>query len=484
MIWNLGRMFKNVYLHVGHSGCEEYTGLTTFHGMIRIFKSSTWTSLIFWCFVVVSCLVFYMIFCGYMITNYAYAATFQRVNYSTIQSSEIKISFNCEDLLFASKEPVCSNISSSNCVQISPSHYKFTFSSKLTGFDMYLGDNDSVIEMSAAAGLHKHVVLETTQVGNNGWKDLPWGVESELPYSIHNCEKLRLVLLKKDTKQCDFLNISPFYEGFNQSCVIEKPPNLQKNYPCYPVCRDFVVRVSKRVSKSSREKTMSRFTIYHSPTVKLLEETRKMGIVDVLCYLGGASSLFMGCSCITLMEMFIFLFKLVAQSACSKKENFVIDDKSIEAPKPMPEVLTINTKLSTSPSEPPRRPSVHQHRTRSVEAKFGASTSDMAVEASTAAANKRVSVQSLTSMSLILMKSSGLLETCHWNSDYQLIIRIGIVICADNRQLKSTMKTWTSTLVMKVKELSNSTGFIRLEEESAGYRVSLQEAQPQAIMYK
>ena len=46
-------------------------------------------------------------------------------------------------------------------------------------------------------------------------------------------------------------------------------------------------------------------------------------------FLGGASSLFMGCSCVTLMEMFVFLFKLVTNSACSE-EPPVPDDSFYE----------------------------------------------------------------------------------------------------------------------------------------------------------
>lgn len=71
----------NHYFRAGHDGCDEYTNLTTFHGMvnkfdicvssffiffifpliqIRVFNSRNCPSLIFWCLVVTTCLVFYI----------------------------------------------------------------------------------------------------------------------------------------------------------------------------------------------------------------------------------------------------------------------------------------------------------------------------------------------------------------------------------------------------------------------------------------
>lgn len=63
-------------------------------------------------------------------------------------------------------------------------------------------------------------------------------------------------------------------------------------------------------------------------------ETRKMTIVDVLCesflsvsysdlpaLIGGGTSLFLGCSCVTLMETFVFLFKLIVQGLTREVET-------------------------------------------------------------------------------------------------------------------------------------------------------------------
>ncbi|EYB88556.1 hypothetical protein Y032_0245g3564 [Ancylostoma ceylanicum] len=71
-------VIQNIYLHICNEEGREFTGVTTFHGMIRIFTSRTWTSLIFWVIVVSTCLVFFMIFSGYILSSYARANTFMR----------------------------------------------------------------------------------------------------------------------------------------------------------------------------------------------------------------------------------------------------------------------------------------------------------------------------------------------------------------------------------------------------------------------
>uniref|UniRef100_A0A914Y9B4 Uncharacterized protein n=1 Tax=Panagrolaimus superbus TaxID=310955 RepID=A0A914Y9B4_9BILA len=52
---------ERVYLHILDYEAREFTGLTTYHGMVRIYNSNTWPSRIFWCVVVVSCVSMFMI---------------------------------------------------------------------------------------------------------------------------------------------------------------------------------------------------------------------------------------------------------------------------------------------------------------------------------------------------------------------------------------------------------------------------------------
>lgn len=52
---------ERVYLHLYEHETEVFAGLTTYHGLVRIYNSQNWTSRIFWCVVVVSCLSLFMI---------------------------------------------------------------------------------------------------------------------------------------------------------------------------------------------------------------------------------------------------------------------------------------------------------------------------------------------------------------------------------------------------------------------------------------
>uniref|UniRef100_A0AC35GSI0 Uncharacterized protein n=1 Tax=Panagrolaimus sp. PS1159 TaxID=55785 RepID=A0AC35GSI0_9BILA len=71
---------ERVYLHILDYEAREFTGLTTYHGMVRIYNSNTWPSRIFWCVVVVSCVSMFMIHCGIMLYGYHRKPTLTQVN--------------------------------------------------------------------------------------------------------------------------------------------------------------------------------------------------------------------------------------------------------------------------------------------------------------------------------------------------------------------------------------------------------------------
>lgn len=58
---------QKIVLHVYNDESKEFTSLTTYHGMVRIYNSNTWPSLIFWCLVVVSCVSLFMLHVSAMI---------------------------------------------------------------------------------------------------------------------------------------------------------------------------------------------------------------------------------------------------------------------------------------------------------------------------------------------------------------------------------------------------------------------------------
>lgn len=101
---------------------------------------------------------------------------------------------------------------------------------------------------------------------------------------------------------------------------------------CYPPCEEIVHRKSFSYLKQRNNLTYLMIEYDRKGLVK--RETRKMTIVDVLCesflsvsysdlpaLIGGGTSLFLGCSCVTLMETFVFLFKLIVQGLTREVET-------------------------------------------------------------------------------------------------------------------------------------------------------------------
>uniref|UniRef100_A0A0K0DLX3 Transmembrane protein n=1 Tax=Angiostrongylus cantonensis TaxID=6313 RepID=A0A0K0DLX3_ANGCA len=83
------------------------------------------------------------------------------------------------------------------------------------------------------------------------------------------------------------------------------------DFPCYAPCFSLHWKTTTSYSRTLRG---LRITLEISNMMEVFVEVRKMAITDVLSFIGGGTSLFLGCSCVTLMETFIFLLKLVLQS--------------------------------------------------------------------------------------------------------------------------------------------------------------------------
>uniref|UniRef100_A0AC35U643 Col_cuticle_N domain-containing protein n=1 Tax=Rhabditophanes sp. KR3021 TaxID=114890 RepID=A0AC35U643_9BILA len=71
---------QRVYLEILDYETKEFSGLTTYHGLVRIYNSKTWPSRIFWCCVVMSCLSLFMIHSGIMLWSYHQKPTLTQVN--------------------------------------------------------------------------------------------------------------------------------------------------------------------------------------------------------------------------------------------------------------------------------------------------------------------------------------------------------------------------------------------------------------------
>lgn len=165
------------------------------------------------------------------------------------------------------------------------------------------------------------------------FNEVSWAPESKLPnetYTLSGCERLRYNITGEyvDQQRSSFLLFCWLAQKF-------------PDFPCQPACSELYYKISYSESRHSSPDVGITLTVM--PTVTYMHETRKTTLIDILCkfsflwclqlhqfqyqfyssllftgYLGGASSLFMGCSCVTLMEMFVFLFKLVTTSICSE----------------------------------------------------------------------------------------------------------------------------------------------------------------------
>ncbi|ULT81070.1 hypothetical protein L3Y34_011144 [Caenorhabditis briggsae] len=296
----------NTYFRAGHDGCDEYTSLTTFHGMIRVFNSRNCPSLIFWCLVVTTCLVFYIMVCGAMIKSYSTQPSFLRINetknvqFDTMIELCSEEKMKCYEIAREKEQMKCKEIDA-HCVSIRFST-KTKIRLKKKGLYFKHGTEEDVHHLVSKPHTHHMIQLKVFQIQRlnldraqcvSNWHEIPWIPEDSKPdyhYSLKLCERIR-------------------YE------LTGKVEYLQYDFPCQPACLESQYKVSNSKLFHNSESVAITFSVF--PVVTYMEETRQKTLVDILCFLGGASSLFMGCSCVTLMEMFVFLFKLVTNSVCS-----------------------------------------------------------------------------------------------------------------------------------------------------------------------
>lgn len=71
---------ERIYLQLYDYETKEFSGLTTYHGLVRIYNSNTWPSRIFWSVVVLSCLSLFMIHSGYLLLGYHSKPTLFQTN--------------------------------------------------------------------------------------------------------------------------------------------------------------------------------------------------------------------------------------------------------------------------------------------------------------------------------------------------------------------------------------------------------------------
>ncbi|KAK5965633.1 hypothetical protein GCK32_001290 [Trichostrongylus colubriformis] len=354
-------VIQNIYLHICDEEGREFAGVTTFHGMIRIFTSRTWTSLIFWVLVVSTCLVFFMIFSGNILSNYANRNTFMRRHTDTNNVDNVYLSI-CGSLELTTQHiyaiPRISSVhTKGDCLRIEAR----TLNSRLSiVFQQDITPTSELSKSTSSPNIRKSNSsrqisrLNTTNAPCvSDFSELSWIRHGRLlledlrVYSLQACEQMQVIEWLLRQQGCVPSKI------LDQHRVPVCPDDdfrlnhaLQRDFPCYPPCSALEWQITSSYLRTSRGLKIS---LEFSKKMEILVEVQKMGITDVLSSVGGGTSLFLGCSCVTLMETFVFLLKLVLQSIT--KESYagpgVAEETKIE------DTISTHNFSNTLHSDPP-----------------------------------------------------------------------------------------------------------------------------------
>uniref|UniRef100_A0A0K0DZG3 Sodium channel protein Nach n=1 Tax=Strongyloides stercoralis TaxID=6248 RepID=A0A0K0DZG3_STRER len=421
---------EKIILHVYDDESKEFTSLTTYHGMVRIYNSATWPSLIFWCLVVLICVTLFMIHSGMLLSFYASRPTFiqeklwnrahvdvkptitvckkyfqdpikikkynisknnqqflygiahhdsllerrdeeynnwiefektfkQNMGYNfSLTKYLLDTSYTCEDLFSGAwigskyNENICANRSrkviTDDGVCWELNNINGESSKRLITFNVNMhSHHDEIIIQVHREGIQSNVpakglrvsvgrrmiisliVKNQTFLNSNNWGNcqendlndkhsLSSDKFTDMEGCIKNCkrkqyiEKCNCVPLSY-IKNNDTKNECSVKEMINCIGVMETGNHL-KNCFCPIECRRIIYDYTA-VSYTKLPNNMINFTSIEINWENWLTteniQTKRITAVDLLSYVAGSMGLFLGMSCVTLLEIFMFLFKSV-----------------------------------------------------------------------------------------------------------------------------------------------------------------------------
>ncbi|XGW32452.1 hypothetical protein V3C99_017193 [Haemonchus contortus] len=404
---------ERIILHVYDDESKEFSSLTTYHGMIRIYRSETWPSRIFWSLVVVTCLTLFMIHSGMMLFFYHSHPTFFKTtdsllteehlpavtlcklggadqwrNYPVIKSkSELLSSFDavilgesldfndivnlhrledmfmnitgeglnvrrfleesrvrCED--FVKSVRIADRQLRNHCEK---AEWSLTDYGYCTTFSLWSTSMAHSISIDLVSRSDEFVIFQVHPNGRaispklNGWP-LPRGRTARLSFQ----PRKKTLLETGDWGDCTRGDGSlvPFYDRADceRDCIVEQfirrcgcaPFFVESSYvrTCSLVEMGICGRQdSKRPWKncvcpvecerldysnamvSYRKKNRQNYStieiFVRSRRLQTDQQMKRIKAVDLLSYVAGSMGLFLGMSCVTLLEIFIYLFKSV-----------------------------------------------------------------------------------------------------------------------------------------------------------------------------
>ncbi|KAK6766853.1 hypothetical protein RB195_026245 [Necator americanus] len=378
---------QKIVLHVYDDESREFTSLTTYHGMIRIYSSETWPSRIFWSLVVVTCLTLFMIHSGLMLLFYHSHPTFFKTTnillteaylplvtvckvggthqwrkYPRLQSQEHLVSlFNsmlvgdsldANDMrklelleeLYTMTEGENFNMNEFlrenrvQCEEFVKTHFRmerglFVLTSNSHRCEVivfhvhpentaFASNSERIyVPRGKSAKLviqpKKKIHLRSGQWGDCMAQQIHTTTYSETHYTKKSCEKYCIV--ENYIQRCGCV---PFFAdpqnlracNLTETITCRGKDAIEGKSECHcPVDCDLVDYSHSLLSylKTSQRNLSSIEIQMQSRQLQVNEQMKRIKAVDLLSYVAGSMGLFLGMSCVTLLEIFIYLFKSV-----------------------------------------------------------------------------------------------------------------------------------------------------------------------------
>eukprot|EP00081_Caenorhabditis_elegans_P007638 NP_001257251.1 Uncharacterized protein CELE_C27C12.5 [Caenorhabditis elegans] len=379
---------ERIVLHVYDDESKEFTSLTTYHGMIRIYTSETWPSRIFWGVVVVTCVTLFMIQGGVLLEFYNSHPTATKIDEYRLPTSflpSISIcpyGFKTDDNLFylitqgdkdvyippdywknSSKQLLkrlsykCEDVVES--IMINPnqiidfcanSRTQITEIGKCFTFENWREFETNTLKIKLKKMYTAHIHSEYYEVSRSSTQAwLKPGSHAKLSFRIeeqHNLPQNNWGTCKVQTgeiynhlgclEQClvagydQSCHCSPFFNRFTRfHCSIDELLNCPKlkEVPCDCPMQCYSQNyVLQPVSLLKSRSNISTVTFHlNSNLLRSHQQYKRFKQIDLMSYIGGVMGLFLGMSCVTLLEVFIYLFKTIFGTLNSTRHKAFIE---------------------------------------------------------------------------------------------------------------------------------------------------------------
>ncbi|KAK0397039.1 hypothetical protein QR680_001951 [Steinernema hermaphroditum] len=328
----------NIYLHIHEEESRNYTQITTYHGMVRIFNSHTWISLLFWSLVVITCLTLFIIYSANILYKFHRAPTLMETFMFTLDEAQFPNIIACPLLRKLAKR--------SSESYTFRSRFSYTVLKHNDDFCYKFESTWSIFRNTAAAKISfEQPFIGTALMGYalifQNPQDRTRGIDYSKAVTMKPGQRLTGVVSALSTSWIPNRNTK---QQWKDRLVIN----------CMPSCNTFDYQIKHTTSKTANGLTVIDLTLNLNSRYRV--QRLRIQTVDVLSAVGGGTSLFLGCSCVTLMETFVYLARSVWQTVVGKSGqcgHFAEDEYEAVSDEAVPSKITITRKTE---QEEPRTP--------------------------------------------------------------------------------------------------------------------------------